>query len=178
MKEEKLYQDMPHRKRVYGYETATEQKKDAFVTSVTVAHEDSDNYDEDYYLSKMMEWLMPWAEKTEGLQILADWEMKLPEVMMVKLLKMWLSDDNREKLDKVLHGYHPLDRAAMAYALLIFVLTGTKIHFNKALSEQHFKVLCRFIEADMPELSFADHLMYNLLKFGKKHIVEDGRDSD
>lgn len=169
---------MPHRNRVYGYETETEQKKNVLVTSVTVAHEDSENYDEDYYLSKMMEWLMPWAEKTEGLQELADWEMKLPEVMMVKLLKMWLSDDNREKLDKVLHGYHPLDRAAMAYALLIFVLTGTKIHFNKALPEQHFKVLCRFIEADMPELSFADHLMYNLLKFGKKHIVEDGRNSD
>ena len=144
-----------------------------------MAYESNPNkQDDDYYLSKMMEWLMPWAEKTEGLQELADWEMKLPEVMMVKLLKMWLSDKNRERLDKVLHGYHPLDRAAMAYALLIFVLTGTKIHFNKALPEQHFKVLCRFIEADMPELSFADHLMFNLLKFGKKHIVEDGRNSD
>ncbi len=135
-------------------------------------------HDDNYYLSMMMEWLMPWVEKTDGLQELADWEMKLPEVMMVKLLKLWLSEDNREKLDKVLHGYHPLDRAAMAYALLIFVLTGTKIHFNKALPEQHFKVLCRAIEADMVELPFADHLLYNLMKFSKKHLMDDGRDSD
>lgn len=126
--------------------------------------------DEEFYLSKMLEWLMPWSKKSGGLQELADWELTLPEVMMMKLLKLWLSDENRDRLDKVLHGYHPLDRAAMAYALLVYIFTGTKIHFKSVLPEQHFRVLCRAIETDMPDLPFADHLLYNLTKFGKKHL--------
>jgi hypothetical protein len=126
--------------------------------------------DEEFYLSKMLEWLMPWSKKSGGLQELADWELTLPEIMMMKLVKLWLSDENRLRLDKVLHGYHPLDRAAMAYALLVYIFTGTKIHFKSVLPEQHFRVLCRAIETDMADLPFADHLLYNLTKFGKKHL--------
>ena len=136
----------------------------------------ADEKTDEYYIEKMMEWLMPWAEKSGNLQEVSDWEMKLPEMMMLKLLKLWLTNANRKRLDKVLHGYHPLDRAAMCYALLVFVMTGHRMHFKSILPEQHFKVLCDAIEADMPELFFAEHLLYNIIKFGKKHLLNDGED--
>ena len=134
-------------------------------------------HDDDYYLANMMRWLMPWIEKNDGTQELGDWENKISEIMMVRLVKMWLSDANKQQLDRVLHYYHPLDRAAMCYALLVFLLTGTKIHFRKPMPEQHFRTLCKAIEADMPQLPFASHLLYTLVKFGKKHITDYGTDA-
>lgn len=198
MKKDLLNQGMAMADDELGMAMENENSPEAVVSESFNEEEDLDNEDEDlddgeelddddtradeetdeYYLEKMMEWLMPWAEKTSGLQEISDWEMNLPEIMMLKLLRLWLSDANRKRLDKVLHGYHPLDRAGMCYALLMFVMTGHRMHFKGILPEQHFKVLCDCIEADMPELFFADHLISNLMKFGKKHLYDDGRYSD
>ena len=102
-------------------------------------------------LSKVLEWLMPWVEKTDGEQTVGYWQDTLPTTMMVKLLELWLTEENRERLRKILLFYHPLDRAAMAYALLVYVMTGHKMTFKTAMANQHYKTMLEAIRQDMPK---------------------------
>ena len=68
---------------------------------------------DEYQVSKVMEWLMPWVEKTDGEQTVGYWQDTLPTRMMVKLLELWMTEESREQIEKILQFYHPLDRAAM-----------------------------------------------------------------
>ena len=43
--------------------------------------------EETYLTSKMLEWLMPWLEKTDEESTLGFWQDTLPTTMMVKLLE-------------------------------------------------------------------------------------------
>ena len=124
--------------------------------------------DEEYQVSKMLEWLMPWAEKTDGEQTVGYWQDTLPTRMMVKLLELWLTPASREQVEKMLQFYHPLDRAAMAYALVVYVMTGTKMTFKSAMATQHFKTISQMLKADMPTLMFAGHMKYMMRRYGKK----------
>ena len=124
--------------------------------------------DEEYQISKMLEWLMPWVEKTDGEQTIGYWQDTLSTKMMVKLLELWLTPASREQVEKILQFYHPLDRAAMAYALVVYVMTGTKMTFKSAVATQHFKTACQMLKADMPELMFAGHMKYMIRKYGPK----------
>lgn len=124
--------------------------------------------DEEYQISKMLEWLMPWVEKTNGEQTIGYWQDTLPTKMMVKLLELWLTPASREQVEKILQFYHPLDRAAMPYALLVYVMTGTKMTFKSAVATQHFKTACQMLKADMPELMFAGHMKYMIRRYGPK----------
>ena len=101
--------------------------------------------DQNCELSKVLECLAPWIEKTNGEESVGSWETTLATKMMVKLLELWLSQDNRERVGKMLEYYHPLDRAAMAYALLVFAITGRKMTFKSAVANQHYRKFCQML---------------------------------
>ena len=128
---------------------------------------------EEQQISKMLEWLMPWVEKTNNEQTIGYWQDTLPTRMMMKLLELWLTPASREQVEKMLQYYHPLDRAAMAYALLVYVMTGTKMTFKSVVATQHFKTACQMLKADMPELMFAGHMKYMMKKYGTKKVKSE-----
>ena len=119
-------------------------------------------------VSKVLQYLAPWIEKTDGEESVGAWETTLATQMMVKLLELWMTPESREEVEKILEYYHPLDRAAMAYALVVYVLTGTKMTFKSAMATQHFKTLSKMLKEDMPQLTFANHMKYMVRKYGKK----------
>ena len=121
-------------------------------------------------ISQMLQYLAPWIEKTNGVESMSDWETTLASKMIEKLLELWLTQESRMKVAKMLEVYHPLDRAAMAYALVVYVMTGTKMKFKSAVANQGYKVACRMFKDDMPTLMFAGHMRYMIRRYGKKKI--------
>ena len=124
-------------------------------------------------ISKVLQYLAPWIEKTDGEEYVGSWETTMATKMMVKLLELWLTQESREKVAKMLEYYHPLDRAAMAYALVVYVMTGTKMTFKSAMATQHFKTICQMLKVDMPTLMFANHMKYMMRRYGKKTVVAE-----
>ena len=127
---------------------------------------------DEYTLEQVVRWLMPWVNKTGGAEIIGDWEMTLPLAMMKNLLKLWLTEDGMIKAEKLLHVYHPMDRAAMTYAALVFILTGHRMEFKATLARRQFKFLCSVIKENMTELTFSDHMKYMLRRYGKKRTLK------
>ncbi len=119
-------------------------------------------------VSQILKHLAPWLEKTYGEESLGSWETSMASKLMMKLLELWLTQENRDKVERMLEFYHPLDRAAMAYALIVYVMTGTKMTFKSAMAKQHFKIICQMMKEDMPELMFAGHMRYMLRRYGRK----------
>ena len=119
-------------------------------------------------LGKVLQYLAPWIEKTNGEESIGSWETTLATKMMVKLLELWMTQDSRERVEKMLEYYHPLDRAAMAYGLVVYVMTGTKMTFKSAVANQHYKTICKMLKEDMPQLMFAGHMKYMIRRYGKK----------
>ena len=119
-------------------------------------------------VSMVLQYLAPWIEKNDDDESVGSWETTLATKMMVKLLELWLTQESREKVAKMLEYYHPLDRAAMAYALVVYVMTGTKMTFKSAMATQHFKTTCKMLKEDMPTLMFANHMKYMIRKYGPK----------
>ena len=119
-------------------------------------------------ISKTLEYLAPWIEKTDGEESIGSWETTLATKMMVKLLELWMTQDSRERVEKMLEYYHPLDRSAMAYALVVYVMTGHKMEFKSAVATQHYKRFCKMLKEDMPQLMFANHMKYMVSKYGPK----------
>ena len=109
---------------------------------------------EESQIMQMLHHLAPWLEKTDGEELIGNWETTLATRMMIKLLELWLTEESRQHVEKMLEFYHPLDRAAMAYALL----------------NQGYKVACRMFKDDMPTLMFAGHMRYMIRRYGKKKI--------
>ena len=136
------------------------------------ATEKSSN-EENAELTNVLQYLAPWLEKTDGEEPIGSWETSLASKMMVKLLELWLTPESREKVEEILGYYHPLDRAAMAYALVVYMMTGTKMKFKSAVAIQHYKICCQFLKRDMPELMFAGHLKYMIRRYGKKKKVKE-----
>ena len=123
---------------------------------------------EAYQMTQMLHHLAPWIEKTDGEEVFGDWMQTLPVTMMMKLLGLWLTEESRHRLQKMLDFYHPVDRAAMAYALVVYVMTGTKMTFKSAVANQHFKCISKMLKEDMPTLMFAGHMKYMMRRYGKK----------
>lgn len=119
-------------------------------------------------LRAVMRYLAPWVEKTDGIQSIGNWETSMSSRMMVMILEMWLTEENRTYLNDILKWYHPLDRSAMVYALIVFVLTGQRLEFKNKAAQRHYKMLLAAIKDDMPELSFANHMKYMMRKYGPK----------
>jgi len=126
---------------------------------------------DEFQITNVLHYLAPWIEKTDGEESIGSWETTLATKMMVKLLELWLTQDSREQVEKMLEYYHPLDRAAMAYALVVYVMTGTKMTFKSAVANQHYKIICKMLKDDMPELMFAGHMKYMMRRYGKKKAV-------
>ena len=120
-------------------------------------------------VSLVLQHLAPWVEKTDGEESIGSWETTMASKMMVKLLELWLTEESREKIEKVLEFYHPTDRAAMAYALVVYAMTGTKMTFKSAVATTHFKTICMMLKEDMPTLMFAGHMKYMIRRYGKKN---------
>ena len=118
-------------------------------------------------VSLVLQHLAPWIEKTNSEESVGSWETTLATKMMVKLLELWLTEESRQQVEKALAFYHPLDRAAMAYALVVYVMTGTKMTFKSAMASQHYKKFCQMLKEDMPTLMFAGHMKYMMRKYGK-----------
>ena len=119
-------------------------------------------------VSKVLHHLAPWIEKTDGEEVFGDWMQTLPVTMMMKLLGLWLTEESRHRLRKMLEFYHPVDRAAMVYALLVYVMTGTKMSFKSAVAKHHYKIACQMLKDDMPTLMFAGHMRYMIRRYGPK----------
>lgn len=119
-------------------------------------------------VGQILQYLAPWVEKNNDEESIGSWETTMATKMMMKLLELWLTQESREKVAKVLEYYHPLDRAAMAYALVVYVMTGTKMTFKSAMATQHFKTICQMLKEDMPTLMFANHMKYMIRRYGKK----------
>ena len=136
------------------------------------ATEKSSN-EENAELTNVLQYLAPWLEKTDGEEPIGSWETSLASKMMVKLLELWLTPESREKVEEILGYYHPLDRAAMAYALVVYMMTGTKMKFKSAVAIQHYKIMRQFLKRDMPELMFAGHMKYMIRRYGKKQKVKE-----
>ena len=118
-------------------------------------------------VSLVLQYLAPWIEKNDDEESVGSWETTLATKMMVKLLELWMTQESREKVEKILEFYHPLDRAAMSYALLVYVMTGTMMKFKSAMATQHYKTICKMLKEDMPELMFAGHMKYMMRRYGK-----------
>ena len=69
---------------------------------------------EESQIMQMLHHLAPWLEKTDGEELIGNWETTLATRMMIKLLELWLTEESRQHVEKMLEFYHPLDRAAMA----------------------------------------------------------------
>ena len=119
-------------------------------------------------ISQMLQHLAPWIEKTDGEESVGAWETTMAKKMMMKLLELWMTQNSRERVEKMLEYYHPLDRAAMAYALVVYVMTGTKMTFKSAVANQHYKTICKMLKEDMPQLMFAGHMKYMVRRYGPK----------
>ena len=120
----------------------------------------------------LLQHLAPWIEKTDGVESVGSWETTLATRMMVKLLELWMTEESRQQVEKMLELYHPLDRAAMAYALVVYVMTGTKMTFKSAIASHHYKKFCKMLKEDMPELMFAGHMKYMMRRYGKGKKVK------
>ncbi len=123
---------------------------------------------EESEISRVLQYLAPWIEKTDGEESIGAWETTLVTKMMMKLLELWLTPSSRNKVEKMLEYYHPLDRAAMAYALVVYMMIGRRMTFKNAVAQQHYKVVCKMLKEDMPELMFTGHMRYMLSRYGKK----------
>ena len=119
-------------------------------------------------VSLILQHLAPWIEKTDGEESIGSWETTMASKMMMKLLELWLTVEDRERVEKMLDFYHPLDRAAMAYALVVYVMTGKKMIFKSVVASQHYKIFCQMLKDDMPTLMFASHMKYMIRRYGAK----------
>ena len=119
-------------------------------------------------VSLILQYLAPWIDKTDGEESMGSWETTMATKMMVKLLELWLTQESRERVAKMMEYYHPLDRAAMAYALVVYVMTGKTMTFKSAMANQHYKTICKMLKEDMPTLMFANHIKYMIRKYGPK----------
>ena len=123
-------------------------------------------------LGKVMQYLAPWKEKTNDEESIGSWETSMASKMMLKLLELWLTEDSRERIEQMLEYYHPLDRAAMAYALVVYVMTGTKMILKNGAANQHYRTICKMLREDMPQLMFANHMKYMMRTYGKGKKVK------
>ena len=119
-------------------------------------------------VGKVLQYLAPWIEKNDDEESIGAWETTLATKMMMKLLELWLTQNSRKRIEKMLEFYHPLDRAAMAYALVVYVMTGTKMTFKSTVATQHYKTICKMLKEDMPQLMFANHMKYMVRRYGPK----------
>ncbi len=108
----------------------------------------------------MLHYLAPWIEKTGGKETIGYWEERLPSIMMEKILMLLLLPHSRRRVEKIMKFYHPVDRAALAYAVVVFVLTGHRMKFKSVVAQRHYDVAIGLVREDFSGLPFVDHLKF------------------
>ena len=68
-------------------------------------------------------------------------EFGLAGKMMLALLFQWLNAENRKAMDRLLRFYHPLDKAMLIYAMLLYVTTGKRVRMNNAVAQRHYNLM-------------------------------------
>jgi hypothetical protein len=93
-------------------------------------------------------------------------EFGLAGKMMLALLFQWLNAENRKAMDRLLRFYHPLDKAMLIYAMLLYVTTGKRVRMNNAVAQRHYNLMVEFVDDDMYTLPSHKHLMRLYEKYG------------
>ena len=82
-------------------------------------------------------------------------EFGLAGKMMLALLYQWLSNDNRKAMNRLLQFYHPLDKAMLIYALLLYLMS-----------------VLEYVDDDMVTMPSHKHLMRLYIKYGLFEPIE------
>lgn len=122
-------------------------------------------------MAQMTKCMKPIREE-EISQVEMNEEFGLAGKMMLTLLYMWLSQGNRKAMDRLLQFYHPLDKAMMIYALLLYLMTGKKVKLNNAIAQRHYDLMVEFVDDDMVTLPSHKHLMRLYKKYGIFESIE------
>lgn len=115
-----------------------------------------------YHLTEDLE---PVREE-EMSQVEMNEEFGLAGKMMLALLYQWLNAQNRKAMEKLLRFYHPLDKAMLIYAMLLYVMTGKRVKLNHAVAQRHYNLMVEFVDDDMCTLPSHKHLMRLYKKYG------------
>ena len=116
-------------------------------------------------LEKMSKNLKP-VKKSEMSQIEVNEEFGLAGKMMMALLYQWLSTENRAMMTGVLKYYHPLDRALLIYAVLLYLTTGKKLKLNCEMAQLHYDMMVHFVDEDLATVPSHRHLMRLYKNYG------------
>ena len=112
---------------------------------------------------------------TEGLKPVRPEEVSLVEMneefglagkMMLSLLYQWLNAENRKEMERLLRFYHPLDKAMIIYAMLLYVTTGKKVKMKNVVAQRHYNQMMEYVDDDMCTLPSHKHLMRLYEKYG------------
>ena len=115
-----------------------------------------------YHLTEDLE---PVREE-EMSQVEMNEEFGLAGKMMLALLYQWLNAQNRKAMERLLRFYHPLDKAMLIYAMLLYVMTGKRVKLNHAVAQRHYNLMVEFVDDDMCTLPSHKHLMRLYKKYG------------
>ena len=99
-------------------------------------------------------------------------EFGLAGKMMLALLYQWLSKDNRKAMNRLLQFYHPLDKAMLIYALLLYLMTGKLLKMNSIVAQRHYRQMVEYVDDDMVTLPSHKHLMRLYEKYGLFEPIE------
>jgi len=64
------------------------------------------------------------------------------------LLEKWISKETRKKVALIIRYYHRNERLEMYNAMLLYVMTGRKTRFNRAVMQWHFRLFADMADED------------------------------
>ena len=105
-------------------------------------------------------------------------EFGLAGQMMLSLLFQWLNEENRKAMIRLLRFYHPLDKAMIIYAMLLYVTTGKRVKMNNVIAQRHYDLMVEFVDDDMNTLPSHKHLMRLYQKYGLIVPINDLADGN
>lgn len=68
------------------------------------------------------------------------------ELLLKKLLWQWLDEHSRKKVEHIVRFYHADMRIYLYYAMLEYVMSGTKMRFEKPVQQWHFRLFCEMVD--------------------------------
>ena len=70
------------------------------------------------------------------------------------------------EMERLLRFYHPLDKAMIIYAMLLYVTTGKKVKMKNVVAQRHYNQMMEYVDDDMCTLPSHKHLMRLYEKYG------------
>lgn len=118
------------------------------------------------------------VREDEMSQVEMNEEFGLAGKMMLTLLFQWLNAENRKAMIRLLNFYHPLDKAMIVYAMLLYVTTGKRVKMNNAVAQRHYDLMVEFVDDDMNTLPSHKHLVRLYEKYGLIGPMNDFADGN